>query len=96
MQSMLMAAMVAEIAPPLASSAKKIAEGITKNRVIAGVHYPSDGEASELVVDGRKDKMRGLHSLLRGFDDYKTIRNAAYLEINGADYNEEKPQSSLE
>jgi acid phosphatase (class A) len=94
-QSMLLAEMVAEIAPPLKGSVDAIAKRVTENRVIAGVHYPSDGRAALHVVKG-SDGKRGVHKLLRDFDEYKTIRNAAYLEVNGTEYKEDQPHSPLE
>jgi hypothetical protein len=78
-QALLIALMIGDIAPGLASTAMKMAERIAENRVIAGVHYPSDNKAAAEVAEKT-------FQLLQGFGEYKNLRALAYLELNGVPY----------
>ncbi len=51
MQAYLMAKVVTEVAPQLGTMADKLAEKIALNRVLAGVHFPSDNDVSKKLVD---------------------------------------------
>jgi hypothetical protein len=78
-QATLIALMISEIAPSLKDTAMKMAERIGDNRVIAGVHYPSDNVAANEVAEKT-------FRLLQGFEAYKTLRAMSFREINGIEF----------
>lgn len=75
----MIAHIVGDIAPTLAGLAEQLAARIAENRVIAGVHYPSDSV-------GAKTSAELAFAQLKTFGDYQTVRNAAFREMNGADW----------
>jgi hypothetical protein len=51
MQAYLMAKVVKSASPKLYAMADHLADRIALNRVLAGVHFPADGEASKTLID---------------------------------------------
>jgi len=55
---------LAEACPPMAEACRTLAQRLSVNRHIAGVHFPSDSLASERLVHGVKDMAPGIWSRL--------------------------------
>jgi hypothetical protein len=51
MQAYLMAKVVKTVSPTFEKMADRLADRIAMNRVLAGVHFPADGDASKTLVD---------------------------------------------
>jgi hypothetical protein len=71
LQSYLMSGLVARVRPDLEDPLNGLALRVAQNREIAGVHYPSDREASERMAKG----------VLAFLDKLQSEKDSAYASI---------------